>query len=99
LRLYLSLQNPEWTRHKSKGKATQVVGGDDEAGPITTGILGRGLINCGRECTAPCPLLGAKRTSPRLVAMSAYDPKRTSPLYVVYDLTATSEWALWLLLI
>ena len=30
-------------RHKSKGK--EVVGGDDEAGPITTGILGRGVIN------------------------------------------------------
>ena len=43
LRSYLSLQNPGRTRHKSKGK--EVLGGDDEAGPITPGILGRGLIN------------------------------------------------------
>jgi hypothetical protein len=44
-------------------------------------------------------LLGVKRTLSIALHMSAYDPKRTSPLYVVYDLTATSEWALWLLLI
>src|SRR6516225_7353738 len=43
----------------------------------------------------PCPLLGVKRTSLRRAAMSAFDPKRTSPIKVLDEHAIKSVVGYW----